>query len=329
MKISIPINLSRAKLIFSQGEDNLNEIFQDDGDHLYITAFGYKLTEFCSNAILRYLQAAKDIIVVLSFPESDSDNDVKAEQLITNALKKNPYLQLYSCKNNYSKIMSNGKKVYVGSANASDMSHNNLETGVIFDDSQSIKEIEDQVFGRPYLKYESIFTDPIAPLMIPFILLLDEMVMGYAYSSFLNAFSNSPNRGEAKPVDFTKKLETSLQKYLKTFRTAQQELIKYGSDKSDLFFITNLMNDIEDSLISLISSVSDYKPAYEEENDEKEGLYITQAKAVAGKFNALRVMWISTFPQTNFIKFSSGPYSVVIWSEVPDLCNKYWNYFLK
>lgn len=319
MKFSIPINLKKAKFILSCGEDNFKEVFQDRGEHLYITSFNHNIPNFHNNGILNQLEYMSNIIVVFNL----SDDSIKINKLITRALKKNPYIQFFFCKNNHSKIISNGRKMYVGSAGATDISQNYLEAGVIIEDKQTVTQIEHEIFGKPYLKYEPIFTDPIYPLLLPLLFILDEMELGYAYSSFINDIPEHSNFKQDTTFDHMDYLENSLKRYLKTFQSAKREMINYGKEKPDFYIIEHVLDCIEDSLKSLLTtSLNSLKEEKERKN------YFTKGKAISGLFQDLRMMWISTFPQNQFIGYSLGVYSIALWSELPDLSKRYWMFFL-
>ncbi|MGR9527455.1 hypothetical protein ACSS31_27635 (plasmid) [Priestia megaterium] len=81
-----------------------------------------------------------DIIVVFNVAAWEYNDDQKINNLITRSLNQNPYIQFFYNTNNHSKIISNGEKMYIGSANATDHTKNNLEAGVIIDDEDCNKK---------------------------------------------------------------------------------------------------------------------------------------------------------------------------------------------
>lgn len=351
------IDIKEAKLVLSQGEDNFKEVFERKGGHLYITSFSYNLPQSYNEIIEQYLEFVNNIIVVFNVAAWNYENDEKINNLITRSLGKNPYIQFFYNKNNHSKIISNGEKMYIGSANATDYTKNNLEAGVIINDKETINKVESKVFGKPYFMYQPIFTDPIAPLIAPFSLLFDKINFEYLVIDGLVSDSYKHRTfDEGSLPDSMEDIESELQSYLETFNVAKEELSTYGQKTEEFFIIENLLDCIDQSLQDLINTdtignktnyffdyIEDYRNSMEEYKEHywrintfnykvfllEEEIYLEKAKAILDMLRTLRVKWISIFPAKKFIEYSENAYNTVSWSSKPSLSKKYWRFFLK
>ncbi|MBY0201396.1 hypothetical protein H7U05_29690 [Priestia megaterium] len=350
------INTKEAKLVLSQGEDNFKEVFERKGQHLYITSFSYNLPQSYNEIIEEHLEFVNDIIVVFNVAAWEYNDDQKINNLITRSLNQNPYIQFFYNTNNHSKIISNGEKMYIGSANATDHTKNNLEAGVIIDDKDAIKKVESKIFGTPYLTYQPIFTDPIAPLLAPFSLLLDKIDFEYlVIKRILDGSSKHRYITEEDLPNSMKDIETELQSYLTTFQLAKEKLSEYGQKIDEFFIIEGLLKCIEDALESLLNNdiigqktndffdyLEDYRNAVEEYKEHywklntfnhrvcllEEEIFLTKAKFILDMLRTLRVKWISFFPKKKFIKYSGDIWDIVSWPKKPYLLEKYWGFFL-
>ncbi|WAH39028.1 phospholipase D-like domain-containing protein [Alicyclobacillus dauci] len=75
------------------------------------------------------------------------------------AVEKCRYIQIYIRQDNHAKVYSTGRKMYIGSANATEQSSNNVEFGVLIEDKQAIESLEGILFFEGLLDSYPIFAD--------------------------------------------------------------------------------------------------------------------------------------------------------------------------
>jgi hypothetical protein len=353
------IDLQEGRIVISKGVENFKEIFDGKGSHLYLTTYSYDMpTEFLEG-ILKSIEFVNDIKVVFNVYNFDSSERQKIDFLITRALNSNPYIQFFYDKDNHSKIISNGKKLYIGSANVTNYTKNNFEAGVITVNKETITKIEKQVFDYAFLTFEPIFTDPIAPIIVPYLFIIQELHKELSYiEGLLEEVGFSHFMDESNLPDYGSELTEYLNSYLRMLRIAKEDLINFIKVKSEEYFIvTNLLDEIENSLQEILSLdhlgsetryffnfIEDYQNCLEEykehfwristfENEVviyKEKLYLSKAEAVLKMLQNLRVKWISLTRNEKYkIYKSTTSLPIIIWLEQPELAKVYWNYFLE
>ncbi|HDX9577091.1 TPA: hypothetical protein ROX88_000570 [Bacillus pseudomycoides] len=354
------INMNAGKVILSQGIDNFKEIFEGRGNHFYITTFSYNLPEDYNVWLERDLEHVNDLIVVFNVFSFDKDEckDAKINKLIQRALRKNPYIQFFYNKSNHSKIVTNGNEMYIGSANVTDYTKNNFEVGVITKDQETIDKVEAMVFKNSFLQYEPIFTDPIAPIIVPFFYIHSQVEIEYGYiKNLLNDLRVFRTIKEDDLPDGGDSINAYLKNYLEIFKIAKNDFEKYLADKiEESFIIENLLDKIQGLLADIINEnpigsatnqlfdfIEDYEIVLEEYKDHywrintieyevyllEEKMYLVKIKSILDLLYNLRVKWISQISSGNFIKYSNEIIPTISWLEYPELSRNYWKYFLK
>ncbi|MGG4508246.1 hypothetical protein ABEP00_15895 [Heyndrickxia sporothermodurans] len=353
------IDLQEGRIVLSKGIENFKEIFNEKGSHLYLTTYSYDMpTEFLE-WILKSIEFVNDIKVVFNVYNFDSSESQKIDFLIKRALNTNPYIQFFYDKDNHSKIISNGKKLYIGSANVTNYTKNNFEAGVITVNKETIEKVERHVFDYAFLKYEPIFTDPIAPIIVPYLFIINELQKEFSYiEGLLEDVDTFHFTQESNLPDYGSDLKKYLKSYLKMFKIAKEDLVIFIKAKSkEHFIVTNLLDEIENSLLAILSFdhigsdtryffdfIEDYQYSMEEykehfwrintfENEVviyKEKLYLSKAEAVLKMLQNLRVKWISLIKNDKYkIYKNTTTLPIIMWIEYPELAKSYWNYFLK
>ncbi|SDJ00704.1 hypothetical protein [Alteribacillus bidgolensis] len=348
------IEIKDAKVVFTQGTDNFEEILSTStrNKHLYLTTFNYGLPENYDSWIKKDIEYINEIIVVFNNREKNVDN------LIRRSLRKNPYIQFFYNEVNHSKVISNGSSLYIGSANLTDFSKDNFEAGVIVKDVDKIKQIEDRVFKNAHLKYEPIFTDPVSPLIVPFLLIYREVEKEFKYiKHLLNDIKRIEGLSEEDIPDDGDELCTYISKYIEIFRLAKDDLISYATEKTEEYFvIQNLLEEIEDKLnyvknkqpigsstISLLEFLEDYYNALDKYKEHfwrintfdsdvtllEEQIYFKEVENIFQRLNHLRIKWISLIKSNTYIKYRNSKSPIIFWLEFPSQAKKYWQYFLR
>ncbi|WHX66062.1 hypothetical protein QNH26_20695 [Peribacillus frigoritolerans] len=354
------IDLKEGKIVLSKGVENFKEIFNEKGSHLYLTTYSYDMpTEFLE-WLLKSIEFVNDIKVVFNVFNFDSSESQKIDFLIKRALNTNPYIQFFYNEDNHSKIISNGKKLYIGSANVTSYTKNNFEAGVITINKETIEKVERQVFDYSHLKYEPIFTDPIAPIIVPYLFIINLLKREFDYiEELLGNVDTFHFTQESNLPDDGRDIKKYLKQYLKMFKIAKEDLVTSIMAKSEEYFIvTNLLNEIENSLAAILSLdtigsetryffdfIEDYRNSLEEykehfwrintfENEVviyKEKLYLSKAEAVLKMLQNLRIKWISLVKNNKFIRYNNAQKKIpiIMWLENPNLAESYWRFFLK
>lgn len=162
---NIEVTTKQSKIVISKENTyNFKEVIRDigRGKHLYISTFNYYMDSNINEEVIKEIDYINDIRVIVNMYNSSKLSDI-----VKNGIKTNPFIQMYYCKNNHSKIISTGSKMYIGSANYTGYSKENFEVGVVIDEKEAIEEIEKKVFYGVF-EYFPIIHDPIQPLVILF-----------------------------------------------------------------------------------------------------------------------------------------------------------------
>lgn len=360
-KIEKLINVDdKIKIVLTKGEQNYKDVFEsmERTDHLYVTTFNYSMPQDLNEALYQDVEFINDVRIVFNVFHYDGKEKEKVHKLLAKALLKNPYVQFFYSSDNHSKIISNGKKMYIGSSNLTEQATNNFEAGVIINDSETVKEVEKMVFEYPYIKYQAIFTDPIAPLLLPLQLLVSN-VQNELY--LLRTLIDSAKRHTTLLSDYESITQTNFEEYkgflckfIKAFKLAKRELIKYSSSKGDGFKIDLFLDEIDKKLISITKHsfgnstvnffdfLEDYRNAMEEYKDHywrtqtfeadvvilEEELYVARLKALLDMFFHLRKTWIEVIGVKTHA-FLDNQVPVTFWYTEPSMAESYWRYFLK
>ncbi|NNU88796.1 hypothetical protein ETC04_17175 [Geobacillus sp. MR] len=351
------IELKEGKIVLSKGIENFKAIFNEKGSHLYLTSYSYDMPTDYYDLLLENIEFINDIKVIFNIFNFGSDDD-KIDLLIKRVLNKNPYTQLFYNKYNHSKIISNGKILYIGSANVTNYTKNNFEAGVIISNKETIEKVEREVFDYAYLKYEPIFTDPIAPIIVPFYFILSEVNKEFNYiENLLKNVDTFQYMDEADLPDYGWNIEEYLNQYVQMFKMAKVDLSTFIDNKSEeSFIVINLLNEIENTLNIILSTepigsntryffdfIEDYRNVLEIykkhywrlntfENEVviyKEKIYMKRMEAVLKMLLNLRVKWISLIKSKKYIKYKNTTIPIIQWLEHPILAKKYWQYFLQ
>jgi hypothetical protein len=352
------INFKEGKIILSEGIENFKEIFEEKGNHLYLTTYSYDMPTDYYDWILDSLEYLNDIIVVFNIYNFNNSVFKKIDDLIKRALGKNPYIQFFYNKTNHSKIVSNGKTVYIGSANFTNYTKNNFEAGIILKDKESIAKLEKHVFDYPHLKYETIFSDPISPLIVPMYFIFKEINKEFiTIEDLLLSVNKYRFTNESDLPYYGDDLKKFLEQYLQMFLIARKDLCNYAEEVSEEYFIvSNLLDEIESSLFGLIALdpigtdtiiffnfIEDYRNSLEEYknhfwrlntfNNEitlyKEKIYLSRARTIVNMLQNLRFKWISLMPSQTYIRYQNDLVPILSWLENPILAKKYWEFFIK
>ncbi|WP_310832319.1 phospholipase D-like domain-containing protein [Paenibacillus pedocola] len=354
------INLESIKIVLSQGEQNYKEIFTsiDRTSHLYITTFNYSMPEELEESLQKSIEFVNDVKVIFNVYNFDGTEEGKIYRLLVKALNKNPYVQFFYNNNNHSKIISNGKKMYIGSSNLTENSINNFEAGVIIKDYDAIREIEESVFEYTYIKYKPIITDPIAPLIIPFQFFIVEAKKQY---DVLKSMIESAKIHSFVLLDeeLLKEeryiLSDFLRKYYKTFKLAKEEFINYLTEHENGYKMVNLLEDIDHEIkliyehaplgsptVRFFDFMEDYSNMGEKYRDQywktqtfkadtvvlEEKLYLTRLTSLLDMFFHLRKIWIDLYGVKRHF-FLDKQIPIIFWYEEPSMAEPYWRYFLR
>lgn len=352
--------LDKVKVVLTSGQKNYVEIFDslDRTDHLYITTFNYSMPQDLDESLQDKIEFINDVRVIFNVYHFDGKEEEKVYKLLVQALKKNPYVQFFYNSNNHSKIISSGKKMYIGSSNLTENAVNNFEAGVIITDNDIIKKIEQTVFDFPHLKYKAIFTDPIAPLIIPYQFLVVEAQKEFEYLRTLidTAKGNCYGLSEFESIDYNILASKDFfSKFHQTFCKAIEELVEFITQKENGFMIEILSKEIVKELelimglpplgtstVNFFSFIEDYRNTLDEYKDHywrtqtykadtvilEEDLYLTRLKSLLDMFLHLRKTWIDINGVKQFT-FLDNRVPVSFWYEEPSMAESYWSYFLK
>jgi hypothetical protein len=352
------IESREVRIVLSKGIENFKSIFNEKGSHLYLTSYSYDMPIEYYDLLLENIEFITDIKVIFNIYNFGSGDDNKIDLLIKRVLDKNPYIQLFYNKYNHSKIISNGEILYIGSANVTNYTKNNFEAGVIFTDKETIEKVEREVFDYAYLKYEPIFTDPIAPIIVPFYFILSEVKKEFDYiESLLKDVETVHFLDEDDLPDYGLEIEEYLNQYAQMFKMIKEDLSAFIENKTEEYFIViNLLNEIENSLEVILSTkpigintnnffefIEDYRNALEPykkhywrlntfENEiviYEEKIFVKRMEAVLKMLHNLRVKWISLIKSNKYIRYKNETtIPIILWLEKPKLAMEYWQYFL-
>ncbi|MEN0665264.1 hypothetical protein [Caldifermentibacillus hisashii] len=352
------IESKRGKIVLSEGIENFKSIFEEKGLHLYLTSYSYNMPLDYYDILLENIEFINDIKVIFNIYDFNSSSDYKIDSLIYRVLNKNPYVQLFYNKNNHSKIISNGKTLYIGSANVTNYTKNNFEAGVIFTDKDTIEKIEREVFDYAYILYEPIFTDPIAPIIVPFYFIVSEVKKEFDYIvSLLKDVETVRYINENDLPYYDLEIKEYIYQYSQMFKMAKEDFSKFIENKSkEYYVVNNLLDEIEKSLDALLSVepigvytrdfldfIEDYRNANEQykehywrlntfENEiviNKEKIYVKRLEAILKMLYNLRVQWIKLNKSNKYIRYKNKTtIPILAWLEYPKLAKRYWQYFL-
>ncbi|MCF7753161.1 hypothetical protein KQ941_01810 [Paenibacillus xylanexedens] len=360
-KIHKTINVDdKIKVVLTKGKQNYKDIFEslERTDHLYVTTFNYSMPQDLNDLLNQDIEFINDVRIIFNVFHYDGKEKEKVHQLLARALQKNPYVQFFYSSDNHSKIISSGKKMYIGSSNLTDQSANNFEAGVIINDSEVVDEVEKTVFGYPYIKYQAIFTDPIAPLFLPLQLMVSNVQneldllrtlidSAKGYNILLRDYESVTHKNYEEYQEF-------LCKFIEAFKLAKMELQKCSAGKDEGFKIGMLLDEIDKKLKSLseyrfgkstvnfFDFIEDYRNTLEEYKDHywriqtfeadvvllEEELYVARLKALLDMFFHLRKTWIEVFGVKTHA-FLDNQIPVSFWYTEPSMAKSYWRYFLK
>ena len=184
---NIEIITNNSKVVISKDNIyNFKEVVEDidRGKHLFISTFNYYMDSSINKNLIQKIEHINDIRVIVNLYDNSG-----LSKIINKAREMNPFIQMYYCENNHSKIISTGNKMYIGSANYTGYSKENFEVGVVINDKKAIEEIEKRVFNGIF-NYFPIIYDPIQPLIILFIQII------YFESNNLNSLDSLYNNYE-------------------------------------------------------------------------------------------------------------------------------------
>lgn len=351
--------LKEGKIVISKGIENFKELLNESGLHLYITTYSYDMPKDYYDSILKNIEFINDIKVVFNIYNFNSSESEKIDFLIKRGLSKNPYVQFFYSEDNHSKIISNGKTLYIGSANLTNYTKNNFEAGVLTKSTETIEKVERQVFDYAHLKYEPIFTDPIAPIITPFLFIFSEVnkefndieeLLKSVETFHFTQENNIPSAGI--------QIQKYLNQYITMFKMAKDDLNTFIVAKSEEYFIVQLLlEQIEECLETILymepigsdtrsffEFIEDYQNGLEEykehfwrintfENEEviyREKFYLSKTKTVLKMLENLRVKWISLIPSNQYKRYEkTNIIPIILWLEHPELAKSYWKFFLK
>ena len=247
------ISTQQTKIVISkEGIDNFKEVIDDieKGKHLFISSFNYYMKEEINEKLIENIKYIHDLRIVFN-----TYNKKKLPKIIEKAIEVNPYIQIYYCENNHSKIISTGSKMYVGSANYTGYSMQNLEMGVIIDDSKAIKEIEKRIFYCIFL-YKPIIHDPIQPLII---LLIQIIYFEKNNLSMIESlFNNCKNLKYMHEEDFDNIDYDSIKKFYGIYKKIMNNIKKYIINNRDCFYedgapLQNFIDRIDNKLLEIVN----------------------------------------------------------------------------
>ncbi len=336
------INFNSGKVTLSREEDNFKEIFKKKGQHLYLTSYSYDMPTEYYSSLLENIEFINDIKVIFNIYDFGSTESAKVDLLIKKSLSNNPYIQFFYCRDNHSKIISNGDILYIGSANVTKYTKNNFEAGVLIYDKETIEQVERYVFEDAYLMYEPIFTDPIAPIIVPFHFIISEMTKELdEIESLLKSVDRRRFVSESDLPDYGKDLKEYLSRYETMFKIAINDLDSFITDNSDEYYIVvSLLDEIEKSLKELLTLepigsetrrffdfIEEYQHSmcqYKEhswrtntiENEvviNKERVYLSRAKVVLELLQILRVKWISLIKNDKYKRYEENKTIKIVW----------------
>jgi hypothetical protein len=347
----VEIILSKNEVGYKSVIENLNR-----DNHLYLSTFNFNLPDEFDELVKSQIEYVNDLKVIFNVYHFDGNKQKKINLLLSRSLKKNPYIQFFYDDNNHSKIVSNGELMYIGSANATLNSQNNFEAGVLISDRSAIKKIEYEVFDLAYLKCTPIITDPISPLIIPYLMISQECdkifhfieyLINHSKKSSLITNEDMPHEGQI--------INQYLSNYLLMFNDAQNILMNYADKKiKESFIIENIFTEITNSIHSLngfklgsnivsqFDFIEDYKNTLEEYKDHywrlstfdletnllKERMYISRINSILAKLYHLRIKWIELIGIEKQPIFLDSSIPITFWLEEPSVSKTYWNFFV-
>lgn len=352
------ITAQNVEIILSKGKagyiDVISELTRDN--HLYLSTFNYSMPDDFDELIKSKIEFVNDIKVIFNVYHYEGKEKEKISQLLRRSLNKNPFVQFFYDSSNHSKIISNGEQMYIGSSNVTGNSKNNFEAGVLIKDKDVIKEVEYKVFEIAHLRCTPIFSEPIYPVILPFLFILQESDKNYSYFKYLVDFSRRSNSiTEDDLSDSGNRIKQYLCNYLVMFREAKEAMINYAEGMTDKnFILENLFDEIEKNIDSLSDEVlgsyinshfdflEDYKNTLKEYKDHywrlntfhleenllKEQLFILKIKSILAMLYHLRIKWIETIGIQKQAVFLDERIPILFWLEEPSMANTYWRYFI-
>jgi hypothetical protein len=165
------IEFSKGNVTFISGQEAFSEILKGllPGENLYISTYNIFIDEEKRNLIQQNSKYSKDVKLLFNAysikPEENlniieyvkTEEGKKIIKTIRYLKDRCPQIQIFINKKNHTKVYSNGKRMYIGSANAS--SKDSLETGVMIEDVAAIQNVEQTVFYDYILDSYPVYTD--------------------------------------------------------------------------------------------------------------------------------------------------------------------------
>ncbi|KON83376.1 hypothetical protein AF331_17940 [Rossellomorea marisflavi] len=359
-----PVPFQHGEVVLSSGIENFKQVFDDlkNGDHLYITSFSYSVDKELNQLLVEKIDYINDIRVIFNVFNYDQKERARINHLIKKTLEINPYIQFFYSNTNHSKIISNGRRIYIGSANATGNTRNNFESGVIIKEIEPIRQIEKSVFKYAHLGTVPYFTDPIGPVIATFLLIYQEAEkeISSVRDIYRWASEGKSITEEDLPKD-TYDVSDYVGRFNNFFKTINDQLKEFVErrclfDDDSKMILNYLLDEIENKIDrlanisyqmgsetnSFFDFIEDYRNAREEVKSFfwrtsilLEGKnYLLQEELLFDKFQTildclyyLRVQWINTFFATEFIEFQSE-FSIFSWLEAPELSRKYIERFI-
>jgi hypothetical protein len=352
------IRCKDAEIILSKNKQAYQTIIKKmkRDSHLYISTFNFNMPDEFDELLLKKIEYVNDLKVIFNVYHFDGNVDKKTNQLLTKSLKKNPFVQFFYDNSNHSKIVSNGKLMYIGSSNVTLNSKNNFEAGVIIDDIEAIKQVEYEVFDLAFLKCIPIFTEPVFPLTIPFLMISQECDKELNYMEYLiDCFTRASSISEEDLPREGYIISQYIEKYRLMLSDARDDLLKFADKKTnEIFIIEDLFREIMDSLkelsdnqlgshfLSHFDFIEDYRNVNEEYKDLywklntfsfdtvllKERIYLSKVRSTLAKLYHLRIKWIELIGITKHAVFMNSSIPVTYWLEEPSMSKSYLKFFV-